>query len=114
DGGSPEPRGVPADGRVDARAAHGRGAGDAAVRLVDRDDRGALFDDRAAAAGRGGVAERHRGRIAVARLGLVEHGTEPPRSDPRLHPAPAAGLGELAPDAGPRLAADRRLELRSL
>ena len=113
DAGRPEPRGVHDDGRVDALAARGRDAGDAAARLVDRNHLGALFDDRAPAAGRVGVAQRDRGRITVARLRLVEHRAEPFRVDPRLHPGDVFRLEELCADAERPLDPKRRLELRA-
>ena len=113
DSGRPQPGGVHHHGRVHALTGRGRDAGNAAARLVDRDDLGALFDHRAAASGRVGVAQRHCGRIAVARLRLVEHRAEPCRVDPRLHAGNVFGLEELGPDAERPLAGERRLELRA-
>jgi len=80
---------------------------------VDRNHLGALFDDRAPTSSCVRVAERDRGRIAVAGLGLVEHGTEPRRVDPRLHARHVVGLEELGPDAERPLDGERRLELRA-
>src|SRR3989441_7980760 len=62
---------------------------------------------------RSGVPERHPGRIAVARLRLVEHCAEARRVDPRLHAGDIVGLEELGADAERPLDGERRLELRS-
>src|SRR4029077_16490576 len=72
DGRRPESRRVDDYWCVDVLARRGVDAGDAARRAANRHHLDTLLDAHTAAARRIRVAVRHRGRIAVARVGLVE------------------------------------------
>ena len=109
----PEAGAVHDDGRVDRLAAGGRDARHAVAAPVDRHDLDALLDRGAVAPRAVGERVRDRRRIAVARLRLVEDGTEPGGVDPRLHTEELGGLEELGPDAECALDGQRRLQGRA-
>ena len=84
DRGRPEAGRVDDDRRVDPLAGRGRDPGDAVASGEDRHDLHALFDHDAVAARAFRVRHRDCGRIAITRLGLVQHGPEIFGIDPRL------------------------------
>src|SRR5439155_546485 len=111
DGGGPEPGGVDDDRRVDAIARRGLDAGDAIARRTDRHHLDTLFDLHAPPSRGRGVAGGDSGRIAVARLRLVEDGAEMLDVDPRLDAGELPGLEHLGADTEQPLALDGFLEL---
>src|SRR5256712_3470041 len=113
DGRRPEPSRVDDDRGVNALARGGLHTGDAVTCRADRDDLDALLDTDAAPPRRVGVTGRDRGRVAVARLGLVEDGAEILGIDPSLYLDDLAGLEHLGADAERPLEPDCFLELRT-
>src|SRR5256712_1916687 len=111
DGAGPEAGRVADTGRVEAVARRGLDAGDAVASRADRHHLDALLDADAPPSRRRGIAGRDRGRVAVARLGLVEDGAEMLAVDPWLDARELAGLEHLGADAERPLASDRFLEL---
>src|SRR5262245_21658948 len=99
DGLRPESRCVDDHRRVDALARRGLHARDAAAGRAHRDDLDALLDADTAAPSRLGIADRHRGRVAVARIRLVEDGAQMLGVDPSLDAGEIAGLENLRPHA---------------
>src|SRR5262245_35383423 len=113
DGLRPESRCVDDHRRVDALARRGLHARDAAAGRAYRDDLDALLDADTATPSRLGIADRHRGRVAVARIRLVEDGAEMLGVDPLLDAGEITGLENLRPHAERTLEPHGLVELRS-
>src|SRR5262245_13302963 len=111
DGSGPESRRVDDDWRRDAFARGRLDAGCARAGRTDRYDLDALLDANAASSRRLGVPGRHRGRIAVAGIGLVEDGAEMIGVDPWLEPRELARLQHLGANAESTLELDSLFEL---
>jgi len=111
DGSRPEAGRIDDDRRVDALACGRLDAADAVGRRADRYHLHALLDADAASTRRLGIAGRHRGRVAVARLQLIENGAEVLGIDSWLDAHELARLQHLGTDAERPLEPHRLLEL---